>query len=209
MKIYVDSNIVRHAATKYRTMDIYFGGAKPGQALVRYGPIEVLKKKPADDKRLRKEIKLLKRLSKKIKKVGSSLVMDRQTFLEIKRAGRFRSDYFFGSEIEFSNPPPVQYYLSFVPSWMNTGPTDNQFHNFLSTLKHPRFMELAKYAGALQGKRKKYNQLADAYWLWCAESNQCNYFLTLDTKLINSFSTAKRLTFMPILVTPSELLKRL
>ncbi|ASO73188.1 hypothetical protein Aba7804_20975 (plasmid) [Acinetobacter baumannii] len=26
MKIFLDSNIVRHSATTYRTMDIYFGG---------------------------------------------------------------------------------------------------------------------------------------------------------------------------------------
>ncbi|WP_346839240.1 hypothetical protein [Microbulbifer sp. SAOS-129_SWC] len=135
--------------------------------------------------------------------------MDRQTDMEIKKSGRFRSDYFYGSEIEFSDPPPVRYFLTIRPSWMNTGPTKNHFHNFLSELKHPRFLELAKYAGALQGGRKKYNQLADAYWLWCAESNKCDVFLTLDTKLINSLSTAKRLEFTPDVVKPSELLGRL
>ncbi|VXA57238.1 hypothetical protein ACI8B_330008 [Acinetobacter proteolyticus] len=33
MKIFLDSNIVRHSATTYRTMDIYFGG---GNASLSY-----------------------------------------------------------------------------------------------------------------------------------------------------------------------------
>lgn len=206
MKIFVDSNIVRHSATAYRTMDITFGGGSPGMPLIRYGNVETIIKKESLDTDLRSEIKILEKLSLKIKEAGAILIMDRNTLSEVSESGKFRSEYFFSSKIVISEPPPEPYYPIFIQDRMNQGPTKNQFLNFLITIKHPRFLELAKYSGAIGAKRKRFRQLADAYWLWCAETNNANYFLTLDSKLINGLSTAKRLMYDPILIKPSRLL---
>jgi len=209
MKVFLDSNIVQHSATTYRTMDIYFGGAKPGEPLVREGPIQTVQKQPAKDERLRKEISCLAKLSKKLESIGATLIMDFENFSEINRAGRFRGDYFYGSKIDYAERPPEFNTILGMPSWLNPGPTSNHFHNFLHSLKHPRFVELAKYSGALQNKKENYNQLADAYFLWCAEINHVNYFLTLDLKLHRSINGAKSLKYTPKVVCATELLSEL
>jgi hypothetical protein len=206
MKIFLDSNIVRHSATTYRTMDIYFGGGKPGEPLVREGPIETIHKNPPPDEKLAAEINCLPNLSAKLKSIGATLIMDFENFSEVKKAGRFRNDYFYGSEIERSERPPEFNAILGMPNWLNSGPTENHFHNFLHRLKNPRFLELAKYAGASQGKKDNYNQLADAYFLWCAEVNQATFFLTLDFKLHRSIGQAKKLVYAPKIVSALDLL---
>ena len=58
-------------------------------------------------------------------------------------------------------------------------------HDFLCSIKHRRFLELQKMTGAYQGKQPlNHNQLLDAFHLWCAEHNGCDFFLTLDFKAI-------------------------
>lgn len=206
MIVFLDSNIIQHAATTYRTKDIYFGGAKPGEPLIRYGPIETISKEPAKNEKLRAEIDCLPELSSRLKIINARLIMDFDNFLEVKRAGRSRSEYFHGSEIHYADRPPEYNAVLGMPSWLNPGPTNNHFHNFLHRLKHPRFLELAKYAGALQGPSDNYNQLSDAYFLWCAEANKADYFLTLDFKLKRMISQAKSLVYKTKVVSAMELL---
>jgi hypothetical protein len=57
--------------------------------------------------------------------------------------------------------------------------------DFMCSIKHPRFIELTKMTGAYQGKSKplNLNQARDAYHIWCAESAEMDYFLTMDYKL--------------------------
>ena len=210
MKVFIDSNIIQHSATTYRTMDIYFGGAKPGEPLVREGPIQTVHKKPAENKNLMAEIECLKELACKLKALGATLIMDFENiYSEVRRAGRFRREFFYGSDIEYAERPPEFNTVIGVPGWLNPGPTDKQFHNFLHRLKHPRFLELAKFSGALQGKEANYNQLADAYFLWCAEANEADYFLTLDAKLERSINQAKSLVYKPKVISASKLLAEL
>lgn len=209
MRVFLDSNIIQHAATTYRTCDIYFGGAKPGEPLIRKGPIETVQKLPAENESLRAEIASLSILSLKLKEIGAHLMIDHENNREIKRAGRFRTEYFHGANIVYAERPPEFNTLLACPDWMNPGPTNNQFHNFLHGLKDTRFLELAKYAGALQGENPNYNQLADAYFLWCAETNMADYFLTLDFRLIRCIQNAKRLNYKPKIVSASQLLAEL
>tara|TARA_R110002072_G_scaffold302655_1_gene487099 strand:+ start:191 stop:829 length:639 start_codon:yes stop_codon:yes gene_type:complete len=209
MKVFLDSNIVQHAATTYRTMGIYFGGAKTGEPMIRKGPIQTVRKPPARDAKLRAEIDCLPELSSKLQSIGAKLIMDFNNLSEVKRAGKFRREYFHGSHIEYAKRPP-EFHASFGGvSWLNPGPTENHFHNFLHRLKNPRFLELAKYAGALQGPKNNYNQLADAYFLWCAEINDANYFLTLDLKLGRCMLQAKSLVYIPKVVSATRLLGEL
>lgn len=209
MKIFLDSNIVQHAATTYRTQNIYFDGAKPGEPLVRGGPIETHHKSPTKNETLRREINCLPELARKLRNIRADLVMAHENLSEVTRAGRFRKEYFHGSKIRYADRAPEYNTIIGMPDWLNMGPTANHFHNFLYYLKHPRFLELAKYAGALQGEKPNYNQLADAYFLWCAESNEADYFLTLDFKLKRSIDQSKNLHFNPRVVTATELLGEL
>jgi hypothetical protein len=82
--------------------------------------------------------------------------------------------------------------------------------DFLLHIRHPRFLELQRMTGAYQGKKPpNENQLLDAFHIWCAEYNECDFFLTLDLKLIRIVSEhPKRLSGLE-LVRPSELLERI
>lgn len=209
MKIFLDSNIVQHAATTYRMQVIHFGRRKLAESLVRKGPVRLVHKRPAENERLRLEIECLFPLSSRLKTIGAVLIMDHENNSEIRRAGRFRKEYFHSSEIEYAKRPPEYNTTLGLPSWMNPGPTKNQFHNFLHQLRNPRFLDLAKCTGGLQGSSVNYNQLADAYFLWCAEENGADYILTLDFKLHKLIKQAKSLIYAPKVVTATELLKEI
>jgi hypothetical protein len=76
-------------------------------------------------------------------------------------------------------------------------------YKFLCSLTDKRFLELQKITGAYQGERAiQRNQLLDAFHLWCAEYNKCDFFLSLDFKLANH---TKGRAPVPI-VLPSKLL---
>jgi hypothetical protein len=68
---------------------------------------------------------------------------------------------------------------------------------------------LQKLTGAYQGPgRLNRNQLLDAFHLWCAEYNHCDYFLTLDFNLSKIANKQKR-RFPTEIVKPSELIERI
>ncbi|UHQ18815.1 hypothetical protein LVB87_11545 [Lysobacter sp. KIS68-7] len=207
MKVFIDSNIIRHAATRYRTQTIQFGQLEPGDPLVKRGPIQLHSKKPHDHPGLRSEIRRLRELSAQLKVKNATLLMDQETLGEVKMAGGFRGEYFYRSNIIVSDPPLKYDRIIGLPRHLNPGPTENHFHNFLSRLEHPRFIQLAKATGGLQGTTSKhYNQLADAFFLWCAEHNEADYFLTLDSKLKRCVGHSGNLGFLPAVVLPTELL---
>jgi predicted nucleic acid-binding protein len=63
--------------------------------------------------------------------------------------------------------------------------------------------------GAYQGSGKlNRNQLLDAFHIWCAEFNKCDYFLTLDFKLLNVVRKQKRHSLVEI-IKPSELVTKI
>lgn len=79
--------------------------------------------------------------------------------------------------------------------------------DFLKGIKDKRFKELQKVTGAYQGKDNyNLNQLLDAFYIWCAEHNQCGYMLTLDFKLIKMVRSSRKHSVQVKLVKPSELL---
>ena len=78
--------------------------------------------------------------------------------------------------------------------------------NFLCSLKNKRFFELQRITGAYQGKGKvNRNQLLDAFHLWCAEHNGCDFFLSLDFTLAKVIEKSKGKPKVPV-VRPSQLL---
>jgi len=206
MRIFVDTCIVRHAATRYRTQTIRFGQRHAGDDLISRDPIQIRTKDPHKNSRLRSEISKLRELSYRLKIANATLLMDQETLAEVRKAGSFVSDYFYRSQITVSEPPIAYTRVLGMPRLLNPGPTDNHFHNFLSRLDHPRFLHIARYAGGLQGDRKNHGQLADAYFLWCAEHNNADYFLTTDSTLKRCIESSSRAALKTSIVLPSELL---
>jgi hypothetical protein len=80
--------------------------------------------------------------------------------------------------------------------------------NFIRSIRHPRFLELARSCGAFDGADVSENQLWDAFHLWTAESANVPYFLTLDYRLIRRTKTAGKKGPRVAIVKPSELLSR-
>lgn len=80
--------------------------------------------------------------------------------------------------------------------------------DFMCSITHPRFIELTKMTGAYQGTSKplNLNQALDAYHLWCAESAEMDYFLTMDYKLQKVVVRSKIETSVKV-VTPDQLLR--
>jgi hypothetical protein len=112
---------------------------------------------------------------------------------------------FYGANV-LSVDAPVRYGRIMFEA--NSDYKEEQFR-FLSSIKHNRFHELQRITGAYQGEGKlNRNQLLDAFHLWCAEHNECNFFLTLDFKLakVIAKSTAKPKVSV---VKPSEVLAAL
>lgn len=81
--------------------------------------------------------------------------------------------------------------------------------DFLCSIKDKRFLAFQKAAGAYQGAHlPNRNQMIDAFHLWCAEHNNCDYFLTLDFSLIRALNRSKLKTDVRI-VRPTDLYRLL
>ena len=88
---------------------------------------------------------------------------------------------------------------------------------FLEGIEHPRFRYFQKLVGVQDGMKedRRRAQILDAWHVWCAEYNQCAFFLTMDFKLVRMLSqavNAKASSQPPTpvrAVKPSQLLKEL
>ncbi len=78
-----------------------------------------------------------------------------------------------------------------------------------SQIKHARFLELQKATGAFQGETIDENQLIDTLHIWTAENNLCDFFLTLDLKLVRQVQGHKKHPPRIVVASPSLLLGRL
>ena len=74
-------------------------------------------------------------------------------------------------------------------------------------IENDRFLELLKMISAYQGTGNPIpSQILNAFQLWCAEQNRCDYFLTVDLNLVK---VIRKRTCRPLteVVKPSELIK--
>jgi hypothetical protein len=86
-------------------------------------------------------------------------------------------------------------------------PKEAQFQ-FLQSIKDERFQFLQRKVGAHQGENAfNRKQLLDAFYIWCAEYNNCDFYLTLDFKLINYFKNQPEGLIKTRILRPSELLR--
>jgi hypothetical protein len=100
---------------------------------------------------------------------------------------------------------PIKYYRVLIG--MGIDSKEMQI-KFLSGIKNKRFIELQKMTGAYQGKHEiNRSQLLDAFHIWCAEHNKCDFFLTLDFKLLKVIRKNMKTEPIVHVVRPSELLK--
>ncbi|MDW3182312.1 hypothetical protein [Roseobacter sp.] len=111
----------------------------------------------------------------------------------------------FGAKAEWC-PAPVEYSRVMI-NWRQ-GRKLMQ-HKFLKSIDDGRFHELQKATGAFQGANKELNrnQLLDAFHIWCAEFNYCDFFLSVDYKLARSLQNSSVKTLR--VVTPKEMLKEI
>ncbi|WP_137157319.1 hypothetical protein [Rhizobium sp. FKL33] len=115
------------------------------------------------------------------------------------------SGRFFGCPVhDVPDPHPPR---SRIISGGNKEPKEHSL-DFISSIKHPRFVELMKMTGAYQGKNRplNLNQALDAYHIWCAESANIDYFLTMDYSLKRVVEHSKTETSVKI-VTPDQLIR--
>lgn len=206
--VYVDTNIFKFSATALprlipRTQQIDWGGTI--QEVVVHDLKEVDPNESIRNPELKKEAELLPELASLGKAGRVKYLMQIEAEMESwgipnmdSRTGRF-----YGAPIEHVEAP-IKYQRVLVGG--RAHPKDMQL-DFLSKIQSPRFLELQKATGAYQGnKEPNRNQLLDAFHLWCAEYNQCEYFLTMDFKLIRMLTNSKYALESVLPVRPSQLL---
>jgi hypothetical protein len=206
-KVFLDTNILKFAATRLPRL-------RPRKQLVDWGGktievtlhdfVEVNRNEFIVNPVLKAEAELLPRLAE-IGKLGKlEYVMSGETMIESwglrnmdSKGGRF-----YGVPIKVVKAP-LDYAYILAGGEIGVTPMERQFR-FLASIKHKRFLALQKITGAYQGERElNRNQLLDAFHIWCAEHNECKFFLTLDFKLIKVLSKSKSTVRV---VWPSELL---
>ncbi len=209
-KIYLDTNIFKFSATKLRryvprTQTIDWGGVT--QDIDVHDPVEINPNEGIKNSDLKAETVLLPKLSELGKNNKIKYYINNETRLEIWELPNMDSanGKFFGCPIE-TGQDPIRYSRALFNH--NTSMREEQF-NFLSQIKHKRFTELQKITGAYQGENNlNHNQLLDAFHIWCAEHNECDYFLTLDFKLIKVIDKSPNNVFTNV-VSPSTLVTQL
>ena len=206
-RVYVDTNVLKFSATALQRY-------VPTKKKIKWGDkeLEVVILEPRvvnpnlriRNAELKGEADLLPRLAESSKQGKVHFVMQFEARAESWGIPNMDSptNQFYGAEIQLIEAP-------FKCSRVVAGGRKKEDHQygFLQRVRHPRFDQLQKITGTLQGQNpKNRNQLADAFHLWCAEHAGVEYFLTLDFKLQKQIYLSKHHVQVQI-VRPSELLK--
>jgi hypothetical protein len=205
-KVYIDTTVLKFSATQLprllpRKQTIDWGGRVHEVTVhdfVRVNPNDSI-----DNPELKAETELLPTLAEAGKRGEVKYVIQMETLFESWGIPKMDSETgkFYGTPLE-DVEAPIKYKR--VLLGFNRDGREMQF-SFLSSIRNARFLELQKMTGAYQGSGKlNRNQLLDAFHIWCAEFNKCNYFLTLDFKLLNVVRKQKRHSLVEI-IKPSEL----
>lgn len=206
-KVFLDTNILKFSASRLPRW-------RPRQQLVDWGGknievtlhdfVEVNRNEFIANPVLKAEAELLPRLAE-IGKLGKiEYVMSGETMIESWGLGNLDSKdgRLYGAPIKIVKAP-FDYSYILAGGKVGETPRERQFR-FLASVKHERFLALQKVTGAYQGERElNRNQLLDAFHIWCAEYNECEFLLTLDFKLGKVMNNSKSTVQV---VRPSELL---
>lgn len=209
-KVYIDTTVLKFSATRLRRF-------RPREQTVKWGDLtieaivhDIVYVNPndaIDNPELKAEAELLPTLAEAGKRGVVKYVIQMETMLESWGIRDMDSETgkLYGAPIE-SVEAPIKYgRVVFGPPY---NAKDMQI-DFLSGIKHERFIRLQKMTGAYQGPENlNRNQLLDAFHIWCAEHNKCDYFLTLDFKLVKECRRPNRHLLVEV-VKPSELLGKI
>jgi hypothetical protein len=207
-RIYLDSNVFKFSATKLlrfrpREVAVDWGGTRQSETV--HDPVNVNPNDRIDNNpELRREAELLPQVAILAASGLADFLINSETLLEVGGLPNLDSatGRFYGAAYMVADAP-VRYGRTVFGG--NVHYKDEQF-NFLRSLRHERFDQLQRVTGAYQGETKvNRNQLLDAFHLWCAEHNGCEYFLSLDFKLARVISNSKSKSLVRV-VRPSELL---
>lgn len=209
-KVYVDTNVFKFAATELPRTRRVFKGVNWGgvtQLAEVHQPITVNPNERIEPgSELRAEVQLLPKVAQLARDGVIVLAISSETTIEL--SGIPNLDSMTGELYNAPRilvQPPIRY--GRVVFGGTEDFTDLQL-NFIEALKDKRLLELRRTCGADQGAKVNRNQLLDAFHLWCAEFNACEYFLSLDFKLARVIGRAKTKPSCRI-VRPSELLSLL
>lgn len=206
--VYLDANVFKFAATRLlrlfpREHTVTWGEREFSTTVHDFGYLNPNESISNAD--LKAEAQLLQKVAEMAKSSRLSLMVQLETRLEAWGLPRMDSDDgpMYGAPLVAVNAP-IQYGRIVVGGGESA---DERQLNFLRSLRAPRFLELQRATGAYQGPgRLNRNQLLDAFHLWCAEYNRCNYFLTLDFKLQRVLEQSRK-ELNTSVVRPSQLLQ--
>jgi hypothetical protein len=203
-RVYLDTTILKASATALRRYvpkaKVYLGPDIPEAQVYDIGIVNPNKSLTGE---MKAEAALLPTLADLGKQGAVRYCIQTETEFESwglpKMMGN-ATGRFYGAPIEDA-ASPIEYSRAFIDGYKDPG--EMQFR-FISSLKHPRFHELQRMTGAYQGPGKLHrNQLLDAFHIWCAEHNGCDFFLTLDFALIRRVKSSRQHTVR--LAKPSDL----
>ncbi len=210
-RVYMDSSVLKFSATKLlrlkpRKQSLNWGGRT--HEVTVYDFVYINPNEKIQNLDLKTEADLLPLIAELSKKKRVKFVINAETLFETWGIPDMDSQTgpFYGAPFEEVDAPID---CSRVLLGLGTDFKEKQFE-FLANIKDKRFLELQKVTGAYQGKEKpNRNQLLDAFHIWCAEYNDCKYFLTLDFKLIKVVRNNHRIRIPVKLIKPSELLQEM
>ncbi|HEV2176763.1 MAG TPA: hypothetical protein VGW33_06140 [Terriglobia bacterium] len=186
LKVYIDTNVLKFSAIRLprpRPREQEINGWGRVHKVTVHEPVDVNPNDFIKDPGLKAEVELLPELAEAGKRGQLRYVMQMETRIEGWGIPNMDSatGLFYGAPIRACDAP-IKY--SRMIAGGIEGPKNMQFE-FLTRISSKRFLELQKLTGVYQGKGNlNRNQLLDAFHLWCAEHSKCDYFLTLDFKLI-------------------------
>lgn len=202
IKIMLETNVLKFAATKLERL--VPRGNVGGVPIYEHRYIN-----PNDaitNPDLKTEAELLPRIAELAKRRDLELLLDDEANLESWGVKNMDSagGLFFDAPIKDAEPP-----LSYERILFGGGVSARErVKRFLIGINDKRFIELSKVLGGYQGSNNyNLNQLRDAYYVWSAEHNSCEYMLTMDFKLIKMIQLDRKQRVKVRVVRPSELLE--
>jgi len=211
LNVFLDTNVLKFSIEKItrlvpRNQTLTLNGKDIVTKVYRITDIPV-HEKVRNQKELYNEIKLLATVAELAKQQKINICTHFETIVELlglpNTWGR-KKGYFDGIEIK-KIKAPIEY--SRILGRIDMPAKETQIE-FLKGIEDGRFKELQIATGAYQGEKGiNIKQMLDAFHIWCAEHNKCDYFLTLDFSLIKHMKIQKRCKPDVELIIPSELIK--
>lgn len=209
-KIFLDTTVLKFSATELPRLQPRNTSITWGDKSIDVKDYDFVDVNPNDfieNAELKTEAELLPRLAE----IGKLGTVEYVINIEIEQESwglpnmDSKTGQFYGAPIK-TVEAPLEY--SRIVAGGEANARERQY-DFLSSITHKRFLEIQKMTGAYQGKQPlNHNQLLDAFHLWCAEYNDCEFFLTLDFKVIKVLGLSPKKSTVQS-VRPSQLLSLL